>query len=115
MRYRIQRGPLVLAVGVVALSPTSCSDSEPSPGAPLDERESGSYVSSDAAAASDRESTDQTLAKDRSEAAKDDAREIGPPSSATDWRVVVAPATTVYRAPNLVDDNVTGWWDKNQL
>jgi hypothetical protein len=35
--------------------------------------------------------------------------------TAVEWRVVIAPATTLYRAPNLIDNNITGFWESNQL
>jgi hypothetical protein len=37
--------------------------------------------------------------------------------SAADWRVVVAPATTVYQLPSSAwtDNNMSGWWDGDQL
>jgi hypothetical protein len=114
----VKRVVLVHGLALLAYAPTGCSDSDavssvavgdggrlPDRAQSVDERDG----------TGDEDARDETVEDDAPNGDVVDADEASSALKAMDWRVVVAPARTVYRAPHYVDDNVNGWWDKNQL
>src|SRR5258706_7584022 len=115
----VQRVLLVHGLALLACAPTGCSESDAvrpiavGDGGPLPDR--GQGLDDGDVGTGNEDAGDEAVEYDAQSRDVGDANQVSTALKPTDWRVVVAPAATVYRAPHYVDDNVNGWWDGNQL